>query len=213
MQQKAIELLVQTQLFSGVSEKHLCECLKEGFYSFKILASGESTIVKNSLAIVISGILQAEKTSEGKRIYLKKICENEITGIATLFDKKSQYISTLSAKKDSELLFLSEEFVKALISKSPEFSQKFICLLCEKIRYLNSRIDSCTKTTAEEKVFEFIRNSAKSEEDTPFIEMSMSSLSSALGLGRASLYRALAALEESGKISKNGKKIYLLSEV
>ncbi len=208
MQEKAIEILKGTPLFSSVSREDLQGSLKCETYYFMHLKAGEKTVVKNAAVIVVKGLLQAEKTSDSKTVYLKRICENEITGIASLFDKDSQYISTLCAKKDSELLFLNEEFIVTLQEKSIEFSKKLVRLLCDKIRYLNSRLDSCTRTTAEEKVLEFIRSA--SSQKKPLVEMSMSSLSSALGMGRASLYRALASLEDSGKIARNGKKIYLL---
>ena len=204
------EILLKTPLFSTIKSDDFQPLLKCDGYSFKSLDDSEELLLRNQLVIVVSGMLEAYKNENGRRIFLKKINCGEITGIATLFDTDSQYISTLVSKKESELLILSESFILSAIRISPDFAEFFSRLLCEKLRYLNSRIDTYTQSCVDEKLLEFIKNTAKKGDTHPFIEMSMMSLSSALGVGRASLYRSLSVLEESGIISKEGKKIYLL---
>ena len=204
------EILIKTPLFSTVKDNDFNEILKNEGYFFKSLSDSEELLLKNQLVIVVSGTLEAYKNENGRKIFLKKIHTSEITGIATLFDSGAQYISTLISKKDSEILILSEDFILSAIRLSPDFAEFFSRLLCEKLRYLNSRIDTYTQASVDSRLLEFIKNTAKSGESHPFIEMSMISLSSALGVGRASLYRSLAVLEENGTISKEGKKIYLL---
>ncbi len=205
-----VEYLKATLLFSGVEEDDLTTLMSLGEHSIKELSAGDELEVNNALVIVISGALEAYKSESGKRVFLKNILSREVTGIATLFDTSGQYISTLLAKKDSEILILTEDFILNALRTSPIFAERFSRLLCEKLRYLNSRIDTYTQPSTENKLLEYIKSSAKVGDDHPCIEMSMSSLSSALGVGRASLYRALSSLEESGVISKDGKKIYLL---
>ena len=200
------EILLKTALFSNMSEDELVSLIQCNKFSFKALRATEEVSLNNCLVIVVSGQLEAYKNEGGKKIFLKKINVREITGIATLFDKSGQYISTFVAKKDSEILILSEEFILNAIRSSPDFAEFFSKLLCEKLRYLNSRIDTYTQSSVDDRLLEFIKNSPT----YPFIEMSMMSLSSALGVGRASLYRSLSTLEENGIISKEGKKIYLL---
>lgn len=204
------EILSKTTLFYHILSNELKPLLKEGEYSFKTLKATEEISLNNRLLIVVSGQLEAYKNEGGKKIFLKKINTSEITGIATLFDTSGQYISTFVAKKDSEILILSDSFVLSAIRTSPDFAENFSKLLCEKLRYLNSRIDTYTQSSVDDRLLEFIKTSSKKEDTRPFIEMSMMSLSSALGVGRASLYRSLASLEENGIISKEGKKIYLL---
>jgi len=210
IQRKVIEALNKTKLFSCIDETVLGTLLKDALYSLKALSAAEELSVENSLVLVISGELEAYKNEGGKRIFLKKITCGEITGIATLFDKTGQYISTLVTKKPSEVIWLSENFVTAALRSSPDFAERFSRVLCEKLRYLNSRIDTYTQPSVEDKLLEFIRAGASGDGKYPFIEMSMLSLSSALGVGRASLYRALTSLESTGEIKKEGKKIYLL---
>lgn len=211
MEEKIVEEFLKCELFSGTEKSVLKKCLKNSFHELKTLSSGEKITLSNSFVLVVDGILQAEKTEGQRKVYLKKITNGEITGIATLFDKNGQYISTLTAKRDTQIIVTGEEFISSLIQASPEFAKKFTHLLCEKIRFLNTRIDSFTQTLTEEKLLEFLRHAT--DKSTRSISMSMSSLSSALSMGRASLYRALNSLEAKGIIHKDGKKIYLLSEV
>jgi CRP-like cAMP-binding protein len=99
--------------------------LKDSYCTIEKLSPEKELTVKNSLALIVSGELEAYKNEGGKRIYLKRISEGEIAGIATLFDKNGQYISTLVAKKASEAVLLSEDFILSLLRASPDFSERF----------------------------------------------------------------------------------------
>ncbi len=204
--------LKEIALFSEFKEEFAEEIINSDLLFFNTLKSGEDLIVKNSLIVVKSGLLEAYKTENEKNIFLKKIFPGEITGLATLFDRKNQYISTLRAKKDSKILTVKEDAVLYALKNDPDFSEKFAKLLCDKLRFLNGKIDAYTQTSVEQKLIEYIKHSPFACNNRPYIEMSMLSLSSALGVGRASLYRVLATLETSEVILREGKKIYLLSE-
>jgi CRP-like cAMP-binding protein len=170
------------------------------------LKAGDKFEVKNSLAVLASGRVDISK----KSAYLKTVRAPAVFGVATLFDSGEGYISTLEAKTEALLLLFSEKFVEELIEESPEFSKRFILLLGEKIRYLNHRIDFYTSPSAEGKLHEYLEVNAFGEEGERYVEISMSKLSEILGIGRASLYRALSSLEEKGLIKKQNKKIILL---
>jgi len=204
------EILLKTALFSRIPKDEIAALINDSECYVRAIQITEELSLNNHLLIVASGQLEAYKNEGGKKIFLKKINSGEITGIATLFDTSSQYISTFVAKKNSEVLILSESFILSAIRTSPDFAEGFSKLLCDKLRYLNSRIDTYTQSSVDDRLLEFIKASAKKGDGYPFIEMSMMSLSSALGVGRASLYRSLGVLEENGIISKEGKKIYLL---
>ena len=207
---RILDILAKAPLFSSIDSETISKLFKKEKYELISLGSGEEISVKNVLVLVISGTLEAYKNENGKKVYLKIIKPFELTGIATLFDTESRYISTFLAKKNSEILLMREELILSILRTSPDFSESFSRLLCDKLRYLNSRIDTYTQSNVEDRLLEFIKASANKQGERPFIEMSMMSLSSALGVGRASLYRALSSLEENETIFKEGKKIYLL---
>lgn len=199
MKKDVLEVLQKLSLFEGIDLKEIDEEPLE-----VRLGIGESFEVKNSLAVLSSGKVRISK----KSAYLKTVTAPALFGIATLFDTDDSYISTIEAKSETEIFLVSEKFIETLIEKSPEFSKRFIKLLSEKIRYLNKRIDFYTSPSAEGKLHEYLEANASGDDES--VEISMSRLSEILGIGRASLYRALTSLEEKEIIKKQGKKIILL---
>lgn len=199
------ELLDTTRLFAGIEGVE--SAVEEFPPQSVLLTAGDRYEIKNSLALFVSGRADIVKESAGGSAYMKTVSDTALLGLATLFSKEGEYISTLVAKSNTELLMFSEEFVSALIVRNSEFSLRLVSLLCQKVRYLNRRIDFYTCSGAEKKVHEFLIRSRDSEGK---VVMSMSKLSETLGIARASLYRAIASLEEKGYIIKDGKKIILL---
>lgn len=203
--QEVVKLLDTTPLFSGIEnlEKYV-----EAFPPTPVtLRAGERYQIKNSLSLFVDGKADLVKESENRSVYLKTVSNTTMLGLATLFAGDQEYISTLVAKKETSLLLFSESFVEEVISNDSEFSIRLIKLLCQKVRYLNRRIDFYTCSGAERKLHEFLMKSADGEGR---VVMSMSKISDTLGIARASLYRALVSLEEKGFIIKEGKKILLL---
>lgn len=171
------------------------------------LSAGESYDTQGEVGVLLSGRADIVKHSGDKRVYLKTVGENAVFGLAGLFAEKREYISSVVAKGECHLLLFGEDFVTALIKGCPDFSSALVALLCEKVRYLNRRIDYYTCADAEEKLWEYLKHSADERGE---VVGSMSRVSGTLDIGRASLYRALTSLEEKGYIAKNGKKIIIL---
>lgn len=199
------DMLNKTPLFEGL---HCTDKVMTAYPPTSLtVPAGEGYEVKNSLALLVSGKADIVKESETRTAYMKSVTDRTLLGLATLFSSDGEYISTLAAKTDVELLLFSEDFITALVKAEPEFSLRLVKLLCQKVRYLNRRIDFYTCTDAEEKVREFL---VRSSDADGMLVMSMSRLSETLGIARASLYRAITALEEKGYIIKDGKKIQLI---
>lgn len=76
--------------------------------------------------------------------------------------------------------------------------------------YLNRKIMTFTAGSAERKLSVFLAENATDGVFTP--TCSMSALANMLGIGRASLYRALDRLTDCGWIERRGKEIYVLDQ-
>ncbi|MBE6701467.1 MAG: Crp/Fnr family transcriptional regulator [Ruminococcaceae bacterium] len=207
---KTLLTVKEYPLFSIAEETNLISAIEKFPPKDLKLSTGETCEIQNSIALVLSGKLDLIKNISDKNVYLKTVNAPCITGLATLFDKEREYISTISAKKEVEAILLSEKLIEHLILHDSKFALEFTKLLCTKVRYLNRRIDYYTCSSADKKVYEFLERSVINCDGEKSVEMSMSKLSEILGIGRASLYRALLSLEEEGKVIKNGKKIILI---
>ena len=104
-------------------------------------------------------------------------------------------------------MFVSSDAVKALIENDKSVMHSFLCLLSNKIVYLNKKISSLTAGSAERRLSVYLSENAKDGIFT--LTTSASALAAMLDIGRASLYRALDKLEADGGIERCGKSIII----
>jgi CRP-like cAMP-binding protein len=127
-------------------------------------------------------------------------------GAAALFNDRGEYPSTLTAICPCQVLYLPQETVEELLRRWPAAAENYIRYLSGRIGFLSDRLNSLSAGTAEEKVRQFLLLQA---DETGAVDASASDLARALGLGRASVYRAFDALEQEGVLSRQGKTIHI----
>jgi CRP-like cAMP-binding protein len=86
----------------------------------------------------------------------------------------------------------------------PSFALDYVAFLSGKIRFLNERLSELSAPSALQKLSSYLLK------DDGRIALSKVQLASALGIGRASLYRALDDLTEKGYISSDGKSVTVI---
>ena len=96
-----------------------------------------------------------------------------------------------------------------LLSENKEILCNYLRYLNGRIRFLSNRLDAFSKNTVAAKILTYL--SAESSDGKCRIK-NYTKLSESLCVSRATLYRALDALETEGKIKRNGKEIILLEE-
>ena len=79
------------------------------------------------------------------------------------------------------------------------------------IRFLNNKLSVISCPDAEDTVLKYLSSSSDSD-GYAVIPVSMTMLAKMLGLGRASLYRSLDALEQSGNIIRENNKIKVIKK-
>ena len=87
-----------------------------------------------------------------------------------------------------------------------------IIYLTEKVRYLNGKIDFFTAGSTKAKVYEYLVRAAD-ERGNAAPTVSIKRLAEQLDMGRASLYRALDALSQEGKIEKTETGFRIIEKV
>lgn len=205
------KILSQSPVFSGASHDtlaRLCSCNVRGFRGGETIYSPASFF--RGIGIVISGTLAVHGKNGERDILLRTIDKGGIFGAAALFGGNGEYVSTVSAKKKSEVLFVPEETLSEIFMLDSGVSLAYIRFLSERIRFLNGKITGFSTPDTESAVALSLL-SAMPESGGEF-SVNASRMSYALGIGRASVYRAFASLSEDGIITYGNGRVTVLDK-
>ena len=161
---------------------------------------------QKSLGILLEGEAAVQKES-GTLLNLLKA--GSCFGVAALFAETEKYVTTITARKNCSVLFISNEELINLFRTYPDMALDYIAFLSGRIQFLNQKIDSFTSARTEDAVWNWLLTHA---DDTNKVTVvgGFARLARELNMGRASLYRSLTQLEEAGRIKKEGAEIQLL---
>ena len=204
----------ETFLFRGVADSELRE-LTEGLTVEKryykkgdVIYSPE--IFEEKIGFVYSGDCQVSRPSvNGASVPLNLLGRTDSFGIITVFSRQADFPTAVIAKNESTVLFLQAQDVLNLVKKNTTVALNVINFLTERIAFLNDKISAFSGGTVEKKLASYILSIAKRRSDSVF-DFNKKRSAEALNCGRASLYRAMNSLEESGCVKFVDKKIYIL---
>ncbi len=167
---------------------------------------------KPFLCIIRRGSAYVYTPDSSHDLLLRILRAGDTFGVATLFGNTGQSaVTKIIAAEPTEAVCMSEETVRHLIISDSALALRYIDFLADRIRFLNKRISCIGAGSAEDKVCTWLYNQLPedSEDCTYVLPMSLSRLADTLGLGRASLYRALDELEAHDIIARNGKTLHV----
>lgn len=204
-----VAILSDSFLFSDCSEKLLesvySECEERCFSSGEdIISEGDSC-----LYIIISGVASVYTRDDSHELLLRTLGAGDTVGVATLFGTEPA-VSRILAKEETHVLTISDTAVKTILSKDSNTALRYISFLSDRIRFLNRRIALLSAGSAERRLAAWLETSSPAGAQVLSIPIPMNALASALGLGRASLYRAFDALSDAGYIRREDKDIVFL---
>ena len=196
-----ISLLTAGPLFRGVSEE-LLQALA-GTEGASLVRFDPGVVYsprhfRRSLAVVLSGQLQVTKGA----LAVSVLGPGDLFGAAALYSDEPEFASTVTAKGPSRCLMLEQPLVDRLLAEQGQIRENYLRYLTGRIRFLSGRLQALAQPGAEGKLARYLLSGGGGE-----LTCSATQLSQRLGLSRASLYRAFAALEENGLITRRGKTI------
>ncbi len=164
---------------------------------------------KPFLCIIQKGAAHVYTKEHSSDLLLRILQKGDTFGVATLFGNTGESaVTRIIATAETHALCMSEDAVRYLITNDSNFALRYIDFLADRIRFLNKRIACVGAGSAEDKLCTWILNQTPDQETAVFtLPMSLSRLADLLGLGRASLYRALDELEAKGLILRQGKQL------
>lgn len=161
----------------------------------------------NALGFVCSGSAFA-LSNNSSEIYMQYFSAGDTFGAAAVFGGNKKYVSTIIAKTDAYILFISEDELKNIFSAFPGTAENYIKFLSEKIRYLNTKLNLISCRSCEDTLYKYL-SSAADDDGNVFIK-NYTLVAKTLGLGRATLYRCLDTLEAQGLIIKQKNKVKVI---
>ncbi len=213
MQENYHKILCKAALFQGVKK----ETLQYALENILIFECDKNQYIfdckENSpaLCIIMEGKASVYGISKSKPVILNSLTSGMIFGMASLFGDKCKSTS-VKAKDKCVYAILKQEKVEKLLKLDYTFAKNYICILSDKIRFLNQKIAFFTSGNTEKKVMGYILSLPYDKETkSATLNTNMTKLANTLDIGRASLYRAFDSLEMGGFIEKNNNVIKFTS--
>ena len=210
------ELVMRTELFRGTAEGTLQRVINVSGYELE--SYGKDAVVfsptefKRSLGIILEGALRVTKeNAEGREIVMSTLYRGNMFGAATMFNGEHEFQTKITAVEDSRIIFFPQRIILRLMEREPKIAENYIKYLSERIVFLNKKIYFLTSGTAEQRLSSFLLNNL-STVDFSRLPMQMTDIASSLNISRASLYRALDCIMESGAVVKDGKLFRIADE-
>lgn len=163
-----------------------------------------------ALGILLRGAAVVEKQSGQGFLRMSELGPGALYGMAALFLGGAQrsFPTRVIALRNCTALVIPEIVLRELFQREYRLAENYIRYLTERIYFLNARIDGLIQPSVPERVLLYLQQNAVGGE----ITHGLTQLAQALSISRAALYRALDALEASGRISRQGRHMRLLEE-
>ena len=214
MNNKNLETFIsELFMFKELSDTQIQEILKNCEFEICEFEAEEKIYspndFKSKVGFVMNGECSVEKEkADGTSIPLNRLSVGEPFGILAVFSKNERFPTVVKSIKRSKIVFLSKETVISLAKDYPEISLAIISFMSDRIEFLNKKIATFSADSVEEKFAFYIINEAR-RSDTLSFPLNLSKTAKILNAGRASVYRAIDALQKLSLIKFENKKIYI----
>ena len=200
--------LTKTVLFTDMTERQVRHLLQTSSAFVKEYPTGAFLFSRTDktprLCIILRGSADVARISSDGMMHMSTLRKNDLCGAASLFGGKEAFVTDIRCNEPVRALIIPEQDMLVLLSENQTVLKNYLGYLNERIRFLNKRLDAFSKNTVAARLLTFFVNEA---DQKVYTVKSFTKLSEALCVSRATLYRALDALETSGQIRRNGKQI------
>ena len=206
-----IKTLRKTVVFNDLDEDTIKDILEKTKYEIKKYSLDEPIAFRGDevkgLYIILKGTLITEMlTEEGNIIKIEELVPSDVIASAFIFGKNNSFPVDLSAKDETEILFVErKEFLKLLFSQE-KILENFLNEISNKTQLLTSKIwNSFNNKTIKKKFCDYVKRNQKNNEF--FIE-NLGALAEFFGVERPSLSRVLSELVKDEKLERIGRNKY-----
>jgi CRP-like cAMP-binding protein len=206
------DLISGCALFEGTAEAFIMKVLGDDRSRLLVLEKGDIVFdvydYRRTLGLVLSGSIAVTKPPS-TRYAMNTLWPGDLFGAADLYDEDAAVVTVLTAQSPCRVVFFSRDLLETLVFGEKAAALNYIRFLTGRVRFLNEKIRGLVSDSAEEALKHYLAGNADSGRIV-HLDGSMSKLADTLNIGRASLYRAFDALENSGSIRKNGREVHII---
>lgn len=169
----------------------------------------DETNYQRALGLVLEGTAQVKK----ERLLLSAHHKGDYFGLATLYAPVDFYATEIVALTPCRIVFWNKSAIDGILHAYPQVALNYLAYMCERVYYLNARLDTLIAGSAARRLECHLQAIAVLDEHDRLLCQipSRTALAQSLGMGRASLYRAIDELERQGMITREGNNIVLKS--
>lgn len=212
-----LKALSESRIFWGVDEPSLKKLSGSFIKKIKIYKKNETIysekLFDRSLCVILKGKAIVYKTNaEKRRIIMSKLGVSDCFGMAALFHEAGEFPTEVIAASECRTLSISKEQIIRAFEDCPQIAVNYATVLTERVHFMNRQIEALTCSDLKERLLYFLSTLPAGESGQIELPFSMLELAGMLNMGRASLYRTIAALTQEGLIKRNGKTIILRKE-
>lgn len=205
------EIIYKTDLFSKMTWDEFERVYKQTNWTIMEYEKGDLVggiyEQHNGIGVLLDGKIIAMKyLVSGKAMFLREFSSGDIFGLGSVFREKDTKLSYMEAIQKSKVVYINERELMNLF-KYEKILKNYLKFVNLKIKYLNHKIEILSQTSIKDKILMYIYDQWLLQNKKKIVRFSINknALADFLGISRASLYRVMIELEESGvlKLHKN----------
>ena len=209
------QLIERCFLFNGTDRVFLSRALGDVRCRFVEVRKGDVVFdvfdYRNTLGFILAGRIKVTKPSSS-RYSMTTLEKGSLFGSADLYDEDVEVVTVLKAAANCRLVFFPRGLFETLLGEDNTLSLNYIRFLTGRVRFLNEKIYTLVAENTLASLHHYLAANAEPDGSRLLVRLdgSLSALAERLNIGRASLYRALDALEREGVIARNGREITIV---
>ena len=168
------------------------------------MSKGDQLYRNGMIGIIVSGTATVKRLNDvGDSITIRTMSDGELFGAAGVFGNWKEGMSSIIAKDDCCVLYITEKTFVHLLKQYPQISLNYIEYLSDRIRFLNRKLDAFTTKSTEERLYEFLLSQSDAN-GIVTLSFGMAELARRINVGRTSIYRDIESLQSKGLINRDG---------